>query len=312
MSRNEPACREPVCIAVSGSAGLIGRPLVRLLVERGHDVRRLVRDRSWAAPGDVYWNPATSELDVAALEGADAVVHLAGENIAGGRWTAARKAAIRDSRVRGTTLLCEGLAQLARPPRVLIAASAVGYYGDGGDAVLKEQSAAGTGFLADVTREWEAATQPASQAGVRVVNLRTGMVLARAGGALPRMLTPFKLGLGGRVGSGRQYMSWIALRDLLGAIEYLLFADDISGPVNAVAPTPVTNKEFTRTLGRVLRRPTILPLPAFAVRVLFGQMGRELLLASTRAVPQRLLTGGFSFGHPRLEEALRAELAADD
>ena len=245
------------------------------------------------------------------MTGVDAVVHLAGENIAGGRWNTARKNAIRESRVQGTAHLCQALAQLRQPPPILITASAIGYYGDRGEESLTEESTSGSGFLSEVTRAWEAATQPAAKAGVRVVNVRIGVVLSRAGGALAQMLTPFKLGLGGKIGHGRQYISWIALSDLLAVIEYLLHDKSISGPVNAVAPMPVTNTVFTRTLGRVLHRPTILPLPAMLVRLLFGQMGRELLLSSTRVLPKRLTASGFIYTYADLEAALRAELAPE-
>jgi uncharacterized protein (TIGR01777 family) len=235
-------------------------------------------------------------------------VHLAGANITAGRWTASRKELIRSSRVDSTRLLCETLAGLEPRPSVLIAASAIGFYGDRGDAVMTEEHRAGSGFLAEVCRAWEDATSAAREAGIRVVNLRIGVVLAAAGGALAKMLTPFKLGLGGRLGTGRQYMSWIALDDLVGMIHHLLFADDLSGPVNAVAPNPVTNAEFTKALGRVLRRPTIFPVPVPIVRLAFGEMGRELLLAGARVEPAKVRESGFEFGHPRLEEALRHEL----
>jgi hypothetical protein len=235
----------------------------------------------------------------------DAIVHLAGENIAGGRWTAARKARIRDSRVIGTRTLCETLARLSQPPKVLVSASAIGYYGDRGAEPLWENSTFGTGFLADVCRAWEEATQPAVQKGIRVVLLRLGIVLSPAGGALAKMLLPFKLGLGGVLGRGNQYMSWIALDDVAGAMAHTLVTDTLQGPVNAVAPYPVTNREFTRTLGRILRRPTVFPLPAFAARLVFGEMADALLLASTRVEPKRLLATQYVFRYPELDGALR-------
>ena len=295
-------------IAVSGSSGLIGMRLGRFLAARGHRVTRVVRRPPDPDADEILWDPLTGRIDAAALEGVDCVVHLAGDNVAAGRWTQARKDAIRTSRVAGTRLLSETLAKLAKPPRALIAASAIGYYGDRGDETLTEDSPLGTGFLADVCRQWEAATESAKEAGIRVVNLRIGVVLSAVGGALGRMLTPFKLGLGGIVGSGRQYMSWITLDDLVAAIHHLILADDVSGPANAVSPNPVTNREFTKTLGRVLRRPTVLPLPTAVVRLLFGEMGRALLLASARVVPTKLQAAGFEFSHPRLEGALRHEL----
>lgn len=295
-------------LALSGASGLIGRHLRPLLAKRGWRVCRLVRDRTQATGEHVYWCPTTGEFDAERLEGFAAVVHLAGENIASGRWSPARKRALRDSRVAGTSLLCGGLARLRQPPKVLVAASAVGYYGDRAEEVLTEASPAGSGFLAELVRDWEAAAEPAREAGIRVVHLRIGLVLTAAGGALARMLTPFRLGLGGRVGSGRQYMSWIALADLLAGIVHALEVVELSGPVNATAPTPVTNAEFARTLARVLHRPALLPLPGWAVRLLLGEMGRELLLVSVRARPEKLAATGFVFAYPRLEDALRAEL----
>jgi uncharacterized protein (TIGR01777 family) len=308
MAQRNLADPAPLRIAVTGSSGLVGTRLASLLARHGHRVERMVRRSARPGTGEVFWDPTTGKIDAAAVDGIDCVVHLAGENVGAGRWTQARKDAIRTSRVAGTRLLSETLAGLAHPPRALIAASAVGYYGDRGDETLTEDSLPGTGFLADVCREWEAATRPAREAGIRVVNLRIGVVLSSAGGALARMLTPFKLGLGGVVGSGRQYMSWITLDDLVAAIHHLIPGDDVSGPVNAVSPNPMTNRQFTKTLGRVLRRPTILPLPAAIVRLLFGETGRALLLASARVLPTKLQTAGFEFSHPHLEEALRHEL----
>jgi hypothetical protein len=232
-------------------------------------------------------------------------VHLAGENIAAGRWTVEKKARIRDSRVKGTKTLCEALAQLSQPPKVLVSASAIGYYGDRGAELLWENSALGTGFLAEVCQAWEEATRPAMEKGIRVVLLRIGVVLSPAGGALAKMLLPFKLGLGGIIGSGKQYMSWIALDDVVGTIDHVLITDTLQGPVNAVAPHPVTNSEFTKTLRRVLRRPTLFPMPAFAARLAFGEMADELLLASTRVEPKRLIATEYRFRYPELEDALR-------
>jgi hypothetical protein len=232
-------------------------------------------------------------------------VHLAGDNIASGRWTAAKKVSIRSSRVQGTTVLCEALAQLVKPPKVLLSASAIGYYGDRGETTLREASPPGTGFLAEVCQAWEAATAPAVQRGIRVVHLRFGIVLSPAGGVLAKLLTPFRLGLGGVVGTGKQYMSWIALDDVLGVIQHALNTETIQGPVNVVAPQPVTNQEFTTTLGKVLRRPTRLPLPAFAAHLLFGEMADALLLASTRVMPARLVASEYTFRHPALEAALQ-------
>lgn len=293
-------------VLVTGSSGMIGSALVGFLAERGHAVRRLVR----SAPGksDSLWDPRAGQIDTAGLGEMDAVVHLAGENIAGGRWTRARMARIAESRAKGTRALATALADLPRKPRVLVSASAVGYYGDRGDQRLEESDAAGEGFLAGVVRDWEAATAPAGEAGIRVVCLRFGVVLSRAGGALRRMLRPFRWCLGGVIGSGRQYWSWVTLDDAVRIVLHGMEHDSIAGPVNAVSPNPVTNREFTRTLGRVLRRPTVMRMPAFAARLAFGKMANDLLLASTRVVPNVLTETGYSFQYPQLEGALRSIL----
>ena len=291
-------------ILVTGSTGLVGSTLIPALTTEGHRVSCLVRSKAKMGNRDTYWDPAAGELYSPGLEGLDAVVHLAGESIAGGRWTAARKARIRDSRIQGTRLLSQTLAQLARPPKVFISASAIGYYGDRADEILTEQSPPGSNFLAGVCREWESATEPAAQHGIRVVILRLGVVLSAKGGALAKMLTPFRMGVGGVVGSGKQYMSWIAIDDLVRVVIHALKTESLSGPTNAVAPNPVTNAEFTKTLGRTLRRPTIFPMPAFAARLALGEMADELLLASQRVVPSKLLASGFVFRHPGLESAL--------
>jgi uncharacterized protein (TIGR01777 family) len=263
--------------------------------------------RTEVAPGTaaIAWDPASKRLPAPALEGLDAVVHLAGENIAKGRWNAAKKAAIRDSRVQGTRVLCEALAQLVDAPKVLVSASAIGYYGSRGDRVMREDSRPGTDFLAEVCRDWEAATQPAQTRGIRVVHLRIGVVLARQGGALHAMLTPFKLGVGGVMGPGTQYVSWVALDDVVGIVMHALSNASLAGPVNAVAPHPVSNRDLTKTLGRVLKRPTKAWMPTPVVKVLFGEMGEALLLSSTRVEPARLQASGYTFRHPELEGALR-------
>ena len=297
----------PLRFVVSGASGLVGSALSATLVGRGHRVERLVRRPPASGAPEIAWDPAKGTIDRDALEGADAVVHLAGESVAAS-WTARRKRAIRESRVAGTGLLASTLADLRRPPRVLVSASAVGYYGDRGEKTVTEDSPPGTGFLAETARAWEAAAEPALEAGIRLVHPRIGMVLSARGGALAKMLTPFRLGLGGVVGTGRQQMSWIALDDLVAVLEHLALTDELSGPVNAVAPHPVTNREFTATLGRVLGRPTLMPLPGFMVRLLFGEMGQALLLDGARVLPSRLEASGFRFRYPRLEEALRAEL----
>jgi hypothetical protein len=291
-------------LLVTGSSGLVGGALVPSLKAGGHEVLRLVR-RSPKAEDEARWDPEAGAIDAASLEGVDAAVHLAGENIAGGRWTAARKAQLRGSRVGPTRLLAESLAGLKRKPKVLISASAVGYYGNRGDAWLTEMDPPGDDFLGRLSVEWEGATGPAREAGIRVVSPRIGIVLSPAGGALGKMLLPFKAGLGGVVGPGTQYMSWIALDDLVGVIHHLLERSELAGPVNTVAPTPVTNKEFTKTLGRVLHRPTVAPVPTFALRLAFGEMADAALLASSRVRPERLLASGYRFLFPQLEGALR-------
>ena len=293
-------------ILVSGSSGLVGSALVPLLSTRGHSITRLVRQDP--QPGQVQWDPERGTIEAARLAGFDAVVHLAGQTIAGAKWTAEQKARIRVSRVKGTRILSEALAALPAPPQVMICASAIGYYGNRGDEVLREESPAGSGFLPEVCRAWEAAAEPARKMGIRVTNLRTGVVLSAGGGALPKMLPAFKLGIGGVIGSGRQYMSWIALDDVVGAIDHALSNTVLDGPVNAVAPHPVTNREFTVTLGRVLSRPTLFPMPAFAVRLAFGEMADELLLASQRVEPAKLASSGYKFQFSQLEGALRHAL----
>lgn len=294
-------------IAVTGSSGLVGTAVRARLSSETVEIVRVVRS-SEAADDAIRWDPLTGATDLSQWEGVDAVIHLAGENIATGRWTTAKKQRIRESRVRGTENLCRILRQLERPPTTLVCASAIGYYGDRGDEELDESSEPGRGFLAEVCRAWEQASRPAEEAGIRVVRLRIGVVLAREGGALAAMLRPFRLGLGGRVGSGRQYWSWIALEDL-AEIAWLAVGDsELQGAVNAVAPHPVTNFQFTRTLAEVLRRPAFLPLPAFAVRLAMGEMGEELLLASTRVIPRRLLSLRFAYRYAELTEALSAIL----
>ncbi len=291
-------------ILVTGSSGLVGSAVVESLDSAGHEVIRLVRSAPKSRT-EVQWNPETGDLDAKTLEGIDAVVHLAGESIASGRWNEQKKARIRDSRILGTLLLAETLAKLSRPPRVLVSASAIGYYGDRGDELLDESSLPGKGFLADVCVEWERALDPAIEKGVRVVILRIGVILSAVGGALARMIGPFKFGAGGRAGSGRQYMSWIALDDVVGAISYSLAVDSLRGAVNVVAPNAVTNDRFTKALGHVLSRPAFFPLPAFAARLALGEMADELLLASTRVEPRKLFESGYVFKHANIEEALR-------
>lgn len=297
-------------ILISGASGLVGTVLVPALLAAGHKPRRLVRDQQIAAPDDVLWNPKNGEIDQAAVEQADAIVNLAGQNIAGGRWTAARKAAILNSRVDGTQTIARAIAKAPSRPRALVNASAVGYYGNRGDEVLDENSAPGSGdSLSDVCRQWEAAARPAADAGIRVALLRFGIILSGQGGALKKMLLPFKLGLGGKIGRGRQYMSWVAIDDVVGAIVHCLETANLQGPVNVVAPRPETNSVFTKTLGHVLHRPTLFPMPALAARAAFGQMADELLLASQRVRPAKLLSANYVFRYPELDGALRHVLA---
>lgn len=291
-------------ILITGASGLVGHRLVPSLESKGHEVLRLVRNAP-ADPREVRWDPAKGTIDASALEGVDAAVHLAGENLAEGRWTEEKKRRIRESRVKGTRLISETLAGLARKPEVLVSASAVGFYGNRGREVLTEQSATGDDFLADVCREWEEATAAAERAGVRVVHLRFGVILSGEGGALKKMLFPFRMGVGGRLGSGEQYMSWITLDDAVGAIEHALENKTLRGPVNAVAPQPVTNREFTKAMGSTLSRPTIFPVPAFALRLLFGEMADATLLSSQRVEPARLKESGFVFKHPDIKSALK-------
>lgn len=293
-------------VAITGASGLVGSYLVSDLQASGHLPLRLVRRDP--GDGEIFWDPERGEVELERLEGLDAVVHLAGESLASGPWTAARKAAIMDSRRKGTEILSRALARLEAPPKVLVSASAIGYYGAHGDEPLDESSPPGTDFLAEVCRAWEAATEPARDAGVRVVNLRIGMILAGHGGALPRMLPPFRMGLGGPLGDGRQVMSWVALEDVIGAIRHAIRTEGLSGPLNATAPHPATNAEFTRTLGRVLGRPAFVPVPAAAIRLMFGEMGKSLLLAGARVLPRRLLESGYAFQYPDLEAALRHAL----
>ncbi|MDQ6635641.1 MAG: TIGR01777 family oxidoreductase [Gemmatimonadota bacterium] len=292
----------PNTIAITGATGLIGSELVEHLRARGHTVRRIVR--SAPGPGDVLWDPAHDLIDARALVGVDAVVNLAGEPIAH-RWTAERKGALRESRVRGTALLARAVTSLPVKPRVFLNGSAVGYYGDRGDDVLDEQAGPGEGFLPRLAADWEAATAPIADAGVRVALLRTGIVLSPTGGALEKLLPVYKLGGGGPLGSGKQWMSWITLGDHVRAIEHVLFSEGMRGAVNLTTPTPVRNVEFAATLGRVLGRPAVLPVPTFALELLYGEMARATLLAGQRVMPAALTSAGFHFDEPTLEGALR-------
>jgi hypothetical protein len=290
-------------ILITGASGLIGSKLIPLLSDKGHSVTRLTRSRTQTSPDTAYWDPERGEIESGKLEGQDAVVHLAGESIEG-RWTLEKKRRIEESRVRGTRLLAETLSGLDSKPRVVASASGMGYYGDRGDEVLTEESGPGGGFLARLSIKWEGALRPAADAGIRLVNMRLGIVLAPDGGALSRMLPVFRLGLGGGMGSGRQYWSWIAIDDAISAIYHSLVSDGLRGPVNFTAPGPVPNSEFAEVLGDALARPAIFRVPAFALRLLLGDMADEALLASARAVPSRLLGSGFQFRYPDIKSAL--------
>ena len=296
-------------IVVSGSTGLIGSALTASLQSRDHEVVPLVRRRPSAGERALAWDPEAGTIDRAGLEGTDAVIHLAGENVFG-RWSPAKKQRIRDSRVQGTRIVSDAIAGLTRRPTLLLAASAIGYYGDRGDEELTEQSGPGEDFLAQVSRDWEAATTPVKQAGIRVVNMRFGVVLAPKIGALAMMLPAFRLGLGGPVGSGNQYLSWIALDDVINAILHLLDTPMLAGPVNITAPTPVTNREFAKTLGKVLGRPAVVTVPTFALRMAFGTDGAAMLQGGQRVLPARLRASGFRFSCDTVEPTLRYLLAA--
>ena len=302
--------RTALRVAVAGGTGFLGSALRDHLAAQGHDAVPLTRRIEGAGKDAIHWDPGRGELHPRALEGFDAVINLAGETIAQ-RWSDDAKRAIRDSRVRATELLARTIAGMERPPRTLLNASAIGIYGDRGAELLDESSAAGTGFLPDVVQAWERATDAAKRGDVRIVLLRTGLVLDRTGGALHKMMTPFRMGLGGRIGGGDQLMSWISLRDWVRAVEFLLTHGQVSGPVNLVAPNPVTNATFTSALGAALGRPTFLPIPETAVRLAFGEMGEATLLASQRVVPTKLLGIGFTFEHPTVEQALQSALLGD-
>lgn len=297
-------------VLISGSSGLVGSALCqRLEAEPDSEIVRLVRKQSPdTQQTSVVWNPAEGQLEPQAFDGVDVVVHLGGVNIAGKRWSPEVKQKIFNSRFQSTSLLATKLATLEQKPSVFFCASAVGFYGDRGEERLDEASPRGEGFLADVCQAWEQATQPAQDAGIRVVNMRFGMILDRKGGALGQMLTPFKMGVGGRLGSGKQYWSWIALPDVINALQFCLNHSELAGPVNFVAPDEVTNLEFTKTLGKVLSRPTCLPVPAWGVKTAFGEMGQELMLTSARVVPKKLIEAGFQFQYPQLEDAFRSVL----
>lgn len=303
-----PASSSGRRIAVSGATGLIGSEILRRLESAGDQTIQLTRSVPTSTVSQAQWSVDEGLTNPARLEGVHGVIHLAGESIADGRWTEDKKRRIRDSRWNGTRNLCQNLAVLSDKPKVLVCASAIGYYGDRGDTVLDESSDPDEGFLPDVCVGWEEATSPASHAGIRVVNVRIGVVIAKGGGALPNMLTPFKMGVGGKIGSGKQYWSWVSHDDVVGAFLKALNDDSISGPLNATSPNPVTNAEFTSILGEVLHRPTFLPLPGFAARLVLGEMADDLLLSSARVLPRVLETNGYTFAYPLLKDCLEHEL----
>jgi uncharacterized protein (TIGR01777 family) len=295
-------------VAVSGSHGLVGTALCNALSSSGHTVFRIVRSASGSDSNAIVWDIDAGTIDSAKLDGVDAVVHLAGENIAASRWTPEQKQKIKDSRIKSTRLLADAISKLSAKPEVIVSGSAIGFYGNRGDEQLTETSNPGFGFLAEVCREWEDAIAPIKAAGVRVVNLRTGVILSPKAGALNKLLPIFKLGGGGIVGDGRQYMSWVSLEDEVGVIEFAITNKTLEGPVNVVSPNPVTNAQFTSILGKVVHRPTLFPLPGFAARIILGEMADELLLASQRCQPTKLLNAGYKFEYPKLEEALSAAI----
>jgi uncharacterized protein (TIGR01777 family) len=289
-------------ILITGSSGMIGSALIESFAASGHEVIRLLRKK--VTEDSPVWDPEKDVIDLADVRGISAVVHLAGDNIAEGRWNSQKKGRILNSRVMGTKLLTEFFAASDCKPDIIVSASAVGVYGDRGEELVDETSRPGNGFVADVCKQWEGATASAVEAGIRVANVRFGVVLSTAGGALKKMLLPFRMGLGGVIGTGRQYMSWVSIDDVVGMIQYVITNDSLRGPINLVAPNAVKNREFTKTLGRVLHRPTIFPMPAFAARIAFGEMANELLLSSTRVLPKKLMDSDYTFRHPELGEAL--------
>ena len=295
-------------ILITGSHGLVGSALIPVVANAGHTVIRMIRPPMKPDEKKILWNPQTGFVEKEKLEGFDAVVHLAGESISTGRWTAEKKARIRDSRVKGTRFLAEIIAGLKAKPKILASASAIGFYGSRGTEVMSEKKSPGSGFLAETCVQWEAATEPASQAGINVFHLRFGIILSPKGGALAKMLPPFKLGVGGKIGSGFQYMSWISITDVVSAVMHVLKRKELNGPVNIVSQQPVTNLEFTKAFGKVLSRPTVFPLPAFAARFALGEMADELLLSSTRVEPSRLKVLGYAFQHNNIEKALQSML----
>ncbi len=295
-------------ILVSGASGLAGTALTKSFRAGGHTVAHFVRPGGPVAPGDIAWDPSTASVDVAAMEGADIVIHLSGASIADGRWTASRKAVLRSSRIDSTRLVVDALGKMRQKPRVFLCASAIGFYGNRGDEILTEESERGIGFLPMLARDWEAEAIRAEECGIRTVRMRFGIILSARGGALPQMILPFKFGMGGKLGSGKQWMSWIVLEDVVEIVRAMIGDERFSGAVNVVAPNPLRNEEFTRVLARVLRRPAIFAAPAFALRLALGEMADALLLSSQRVQPERLTAMGYAFRNADLEGALRGIL----
>lgn len=297
-------------IAITGSTGLVGSHLVTYLESKGHEIYRLVRNKAGStqvSPNnthEIFWSPEKHEIEKNKLEGMDTLIHLAGDSVASGRWSESKKKSIRQSRVLGTSLIAKTISALKKPPQTILSASAIGFYGNRGDEILTEESQPGSGFLTEVCLEWEKAWAPLSKTKTRLCLLRIGMVLDKTGGALGKMLLPFKLGLGGVAGNGNQYMSWITLEDLISAIDFLIHNQKLSGPFNMTCPIPVTNREFTKTLGQVLKRPTFFALPEFIIKTFFGEMGEQLLLTSSHVIPRRLMDAGFVFKHTDLKKTL--------
>jgi uncharacterized protein len=296
-------------ILISGATGLVGTALTKAFRAEGHTVGHFVRPGAVASSDDVAWDPVTANVNLAAMEAADVVIHLSGASIGNGRWTAARKAILRSSRIDSTRLMVDAMARLRRKPRAFLCASAIGFYGSRGDEILTEESERGIGYLPLLARDWEAEAMRAEVSGIRTVRMRFGVILAAEGGALPRMITPFKFGVGGKLASGKQWMSWIALEDVVGIIRAMIADEKLEGAINAVAPNPLRNEDFTRALAGVMHRPAILPAPAFALRLALGEMADALLLVSQRVKPERLISMNHTFRYTNLESALRAVLA---
>jgi uncharacterized protein (TIGR01777 family) len=298
-------------VLISGSSGFIGSYILPYLSEQGFRISRLVRRKGLTSDSEIFWDPLEETIEDISKDEIDLVIHLAGESIATGRWTSQKKARIKNSRVKNTHFLSRTLAELEFKPKLLICASAIGYYGDRGMEILNERSDPGDGFLAQVCQEWEAATKPAAEAGIRVIHLRFGIILSSEQGALAKMLPAFKAGLGGKIGSGQQYMSWITVEEVVRVIQYVITTPGLNGPINVVSPNPVTNEEFTKCLGQVLSRPVLFTLPSIILKATLGQMAKELLLTSTRVTPKKLIDSGYTFQHARLDPALRSILSVN-